>query len=272
MKIAVCISLIPELKNTPHVLTSNFEDTCKVISNYGYNGIELFPKSGKDISVSKILDITQQNNLEVCALGTGAGKGLFGLTLTSPDKEIRRKGVDYISEIIKVASKLNAMVIIGSMQGSVDGSIGRVQSTKWFIECINELSRIADEYNVTLVFEPINRYESNFINSLQQGFDVIKDAESNKIMLLADLFHMNIEESSMKNAIINTASKIGHVHFADSNRLFPGLGHSDFSGIFQVLQQIHFNGYVSVEAFVADIHTDLKYAIEIYNTFSSKAS
>jgi sugar phosphate isomerase/epimerase len=270
MKSAVNISLIPELTNTPHIPPGNFEEICKIISDYGYDAVELFPRSGKDIPVSEIKEITEANNLKVCAFGTGAGKVLYGLTLTSPDKSVRREAVSYISEIIKVASKFNSLVIIGSMQGSVDEKIGRGQTTGWLTECLNELSQIANGFNVNLVFEPINRYESNCINSLGQGIELIKSARSNNIKLLADLFHMNIEERSVEQAIIQTASHIGHIHFADSNRLFPGLGHTDFSKVFKALHQIHYEGYISVEAMVTKVHTDLQRAIEIFNAYSKR--
>ncbi len=268
MKSAVNISLIPEISNTPHIPFGNFEEICKIISDYGYDAVELFPRSGKDISVSEIKEITEANNLKVCAFGTGAGKVLYGLTLTSPDKSVRKGAVSYISEIIKVASNFNSLVIIGSMQGSVDGTIGRGQTTEWLTECLNELSNIACEYNVTLVFEPINRYESNFINSLGQGIELIKNTGSNNIKLLADLFHMNIEERSVEQSIIQTASYIGHIHFADSNRLYPGLGHTDFSKVFKALHQIQFEGYLSVEAMVTNVHTDLQHAIAVFNAYA----
>ena len=268
MKTAVAISLVPELTNTPHIPPGNFEGVCKIISDYGYDAVELFLRNGKDISVSEIREITEANNLNVCGFGTGAGKLLYGLTLTNPDKGIRKGAVNYISEIIKVAANFNSLVIIGTTQGIVDGTIGRSITTGWVIECLNELSQIANEYNVNLVFEPINRYESNFINTLGQGIELIKSAGSNNIKLLADLFHMNIEECSMEEAIIQTASHIGHIHFADSNRLFPGLGHTDFSKVFKALHHIHYEGYITVEAMVTNVHTDLQHAMEVFNNYT----
>lgn len=268
MKSAVNVSLIPELTNTPHIPQGNFKEICKMISEYGFDGIELFPGSGKDLSVSEIKQITEANNLNVCAIGTGAGKVLYGLTLTNTAKAIRKAAVSYIGDIIKVASNFNSLVIIGSMQGSVDETIGREQTTVWLTECLNELSKVASDYNVTLLFEPINRYESNLINSLGQGIELIKSTGSNNIKLLADLFHMNIEERSVEQAIIQTDSFIGHVHFADSNRLFPGLGHTDFSKVFKALDQIHYEGYLSVEAMVTNVHTDLQHAMKVFNAYA----
>ena len=104
MKIAAGISLIPELTNTPHIPQGDLEKMCKTISEYSYDGIELFPRKAHDISFSKTKEITNAYNLNVCAIGTGAGKVLYGLTLTDPRTDVRRSAINYVSEIIKAAS------------------------------------------------------------------------------------------------------------------------------------------------------------------------
>jgi len=269
MKLATNISLVPELINTPHIHPGDLKEICKIISYYGYDGIELFPPNAKDFPISEIKGITKANNLKVCAIGTGAGKVLYGLTLTNPDVRIRKRAVEYISDIIRVAADFEALVIIGSIQGSVANTISRGQTIEWLTVCLNELAYIANKYNVTLVFEPINRYESNLINSLDQGVDLLKETGGNCIKLLADLFHMNIEEVSIEQSIIQAAPYIGHIHFADSNRLFPGLGHTDFSKIFNALRQIHFEGFLSVEAMESiDAKTDLQHAMKVFHAFA----
>lgn len=258
-----------ELPGTPHIHSSDLEEICRSASGLGYEGIEFFLKSAKGFPVSKVIAITKANNLNVCAFGTGAGKVLYGLTLSDPEKEVRKKAIGYIGEIMKLAAEFGALVIIGSMQGSVDQEVGREKTIERLSEGLSELAHIAGQYNVNLVFEPINRYESNLVNSLRQGIDLIKSTGSNNIKLLADLFHMNIEESSVWQAIIQTGSYIGHVHFADSNRLFPGLGHTDFNAAFNALKHIRYGGYVSTEAVVTHVQTDMKHAMAVYNAFAS---
>ena len=155
------------------------------------------------------------------------------------------------------------------MQGSFYDKINREQTIEWLTECLYELAIVAEDNNVNLVFEPINRYESNLVNKLSDGVEVIKMIGCDNVKLLADLFHMNIEESCIEEAIIKTGSYIGHVHFADSNRLFPGLGHSNFKKIFKALKQIDYKGYISIEALVTNTQSDLKHAMEVFSEYAN---
>ncbi|MCJ7647908.1 MAG: sugar phosphate isomerase/epimerase, partial [Candidatus Lokiarchaeota archaeon] len=102
-------------------------------------------------------------------------------------------------------------------------------------------------YNIRLTLEPVNRYESNFINTLNEGIEFIKRVGASNLGLLADTFHMNIEEVSIYDSIIQAKDYITHVHFADSNRWAPGCGHLDFVKIVQTLKKIGYQGYVSAE-------------------------
>jgi len=100
---------------------------------------------------------------------------------------------------------------------------------------------------VRLTLEPVNRYESNFINTLQEGAEFIDRIGVSNIGLLADTFHMNIEEVSIYESIRQSKNYITHVHFADSNRWAPGYGHLDFQKIVETLKEINYQGYISAE-------------------------
>jgi sugar phosphate isomerase/epimerase len=267
MKPAINVSLVPELRHTPHIHTRKLDEVCRTAFAMGYRGIEFFPGRVSEVSVSQISEIAERNSLEVCAFGTGAGKSLFGLTLSDPDSDVRKEAVDYIRQIMEIAENFGAMVIIGSMQGSAPDGIPVAQALNWLEESLSELKTIAGGHHVTLVLEPLNRYESNLINTLDQGVDLLERIGNSNLGLLADLFHMNIEERSVEEAIIRTGNQISHVHFADSNRLFPGLGHTDFNPVFGALKQIRFEGFLSVEALVSDAKSDLQHAMKIFNTF-----
>ena len=100
---------------------------------------------------------------------------------------------------------------------------------------------------MTILLEPINRYETNIFNTLAQGMNVVRELGCSNLRLLADTFHMNLEEASYRQALTETGSFLGYVHFADSNRLAPGWGHTDFRGIFQILREIGFDGPLGIE-------------------------
>src|SRR5690606_12407813 len=102
---------------------------------------------------------------------------------------------------------------------------------------------------VFLIYEPLNRYETNLLNTLQAGSEFVDGLQTKGVKLLADLFHMNIEEDDLAKAIRDYGKHIGHVHFADSNRKPIGFGHTSMEPIALALQEIKYQGYVSAEAF-----------------------
>ena len=267
VKPAINISLVPELKGTPHIQIANREAIYKRAASLGYSGVEFFPGNSATIPVNEIINATESNNLKVCAFGTGGGKALYGLSLTHHDAEIRKLAVNYVEQIISVASLFQSSVVIGSLQGSYLHNIGREQTIEWLCESLNELTEIADKKHITVLLEPINRYESNLINRLEQGIDILNRINSGNLKLLADLFHMNIEEKSIDDAILQAGPYIGHIHFADSNRLYPGFGHIDFQSVFNVLKKNHYKGYLSVEAITTDTEKDLKKAINVFKSY-----
>jgi len=112
---------------------------------------------------------------------------------------------------------------------------------------LRECTEFAKEYNIRLTLGPVNRYESNFINTLNEGVEFIIRVGASNLGLLADTFHMNIEEVSIYDSLIQAKDYITHVHFADSNRWAPGCGHLDFSKIVQTLKKIGYQGFISAE-------------------------
>jgi sugar phosphate isomerase/epimerase len=116
---------------------------------------------------------------------------------------------------------------------------------------------------VVLLIEPVNRYETNVINTVEEGLELIRSIDSKQLKLLPDTFHMNIEERSIEDSIIKAGDDLGYIHFADSNRLAAGLGHLDFSSIVGALKKISFDGPIGVEVLPKpDDHAAAKQAIQ----------
>ena len=188
------------------------------------------------------------NGLKLAAMGTGVGWVLHRLTLTSPDAAIRKKAVAFIRTIIDLAGSFGAPAIIGSMQGRHGDGVDKTQALGYLAEGLNALGEHARQYGVPLLFEPLNRYETNLVNSVDDGVGLVRSLTTDNVKLLVDLFHMNIEETDIAAAIRAGAGAIGHVHFVDSNRRPAGCGHTDFVPIAAALRDIGFDGYVSAEA------------------------
>jgi sugar phosphate isomerase/epimerase len=115
------------------------------------------------------------------------------------------------------------------------------------IEELAEIAPVAEEAGAMVLLEPLNRYESRFLNRLDQAAAICRAVGSSGIRFMADFFHMNIEEIDMGQAIEDTADYLGYVHLADSNRYQPGAGHLDFKPGLAALKRIGYDGFMSLE-------------------------
>ena len=253
IKPCVTISLVRSLgprslSGGPWIYWDELEVSIPKARAAGFDAVELFTSSADAVDTDILSGLLDKYGVKLAAVGTGAGKVLHQLHLASPDKGIRRKARGFISSMIEFGGRFGAPAIIGSMQGFVETGVERVQSLGWLAEGLSELGSTAAAYGVNLIFEPLNRYETNLINRLADGVELIKSVKCKNILLLADLFHMNIEEESIAACLRKFGDYIGYVHFVDSNRRAAGMGHIDLAEVARALSEIGYDGYVSAEA------------------------
>jgi sugar phosphate isomerase/epimerase len=215
----------------------------------GFDGIELFTASGNAINPESLKILMNQYKLQLAAVGTGAGKVIHGLTLTDADNTIRKKAIAFVQEMMEFGALFGAPAIIGSMQGNVTQGNTHTNSIGLLAEALHILDEHAASLGVKLIYEPLNRYETNLINRLDDAAAFIESNTFNNVQLLADLFHMNIEEADPAASIQKYIQHIGHIHFADSNRKPVGYGHTQMESIANALTAAGYDGYVSAEAF-----------------------
>jgi len=154
------------------------------------------------------------------------------------------------------------------MQGKWKAPLDRDAALQLLREGLNELGSYSGERGVDLIYEPLNRYETNLLKTVADGVAFVESLSTDRVKLLADLFHMNIEESNVADAIRQGRDHIGHVHFVDSNRAAAGFGHTDFGPIASALQEIDYAGYASVEAFpIPDADTTAAKTIETFKKY-----
>ena len=249
IKSAVTIALVSEIKTGPWIYWDDLDQSMSKAAALGFDAIELFTPSSNAIDDQLLTQLLSTHSLELAAVGTGAGKVIHGLTLTDPNPAIREEAISFISDMIVFGAQFNAPAIIGSMQGNVVNGIEREQSVAWLAEGLQILEKIAFEQGVFLIYEPLNRYETNMFNTLGAGVEFIQQKNLTNVKLLADLFHMNIEEVDSAKSILTHGNHIGHVHFADSNRRPIGNGQTNMTNIANALKEINYTGYVSAEAF-----------------------
>ncbi|MFO0428624.1 MAG: TIM barrel protein [Planctomyces sp.] len=266
------VSLVEEARQGPFVFHGDLERACHKASELGFDAIELFAPSGDAIRQLPLKRILQTCGLQFAAAGTGAGMLIHRLSLSDPDSQRRNTAVRFVESIIDAASEFGAPAIIGSMQGRWDANCDRTKTLRYLQESLRQLSEHAAGRGTYLLFEPLNRYESNLASTLQQGRDVLNSVGSSNLRLLADLFHMNIEESSVEESLRETGSAglVGHVHFVDSSRQAAGRGHLNFRNIAESLHSFGYKGFLSAEAFpIPDSESAAAETIQTFRKFFS---
>jgi sugar phosphate isomerase/epimerase len=244
---AVTISLVPEARGGPFVFWDDLPGACKKAKAMGFDAVEIFPTAPDAVNPGRLRTLFADHGLALAAMGTGAGWVKDRLQLCLPDAGARAKARSFIRGIIDLAGQFQAPAIIGSMQGRYEGSVDQATAHNYLIEALEDLGAHAAQYKVPLLLEPLNRYETNMLNKIGDGVRLLKRLTTKNVALLADLFHMNIEEIDLAAAFRSGMGHIGHLHFVDSNRRAAGFGHLDYPPIVAALRDIGYDGFASAE-------------------------
>ncbi len=125
------------------------------------------------------------------------------------------------------------------------------------LDALEELGEHADERGTLVLLEPLNRYEDHMLNRVDQAVELCQTVGRPSIKVMGDLFHMNLEEDDLGETIRQAEGYLAHVHLADSNRLQPGAGHTDFATAFGALSDIDFDGYMAMECSIRGNATEV---------------
>lgn len=249
MKSAITICLVPEAHAGPFVFHAGLADGCQRAAELGFDAVEIFPRDAASFPGNELNDLLTTHGLRVAAVGTGAGWLVHKLSLTDPDPARRAAARSFIGGIIEVAGAFQAPAIIGSMQGRQEGTVTRAQALEWLGAALVELGDLAARHEQVLLYEPLNRYETNLLQRQADAADFVRQLGSAHVKLLCDLFHMNIEERDLAQALLAAGETVGHIHWADSNRQAMGRGHTAPGPIVEALRRIGYDGYLSAEVF-----------------------
>ena len=229
------------------LLTGTFERKCEKAARLGFDGIELMIRDPAQLDWPTVKATLNAAGLEVPQIVTGELYGADGLCLATSDESVRRRAEERTHAVIDLAAYLDAMVNIGRLRGQLR-FLGAV-SDPWglAVEQLRGVIEYAASRSVRITLEPLNRYETDFIFNAADGMRLVDDLGHDNVGLMLDLFHMNIEDSSIEEGLRQAATRLWHVHIADSNRRYPGTGHINFDSIFATLSEIGYQGYVSGE-------------------------
>lgn len=223
----------------------DLKKTFSIAKEFKFDGIEISLANPEEISLSELRDLVDNYQIGIAAVATGGVAVRDGLIFSSPEKSIRKAAIQRIKKHIEFASLFNAVVVIGLVKGWVINDYS--QSENLITECLKECNEYSIEKGVNIALEPINRFQEDFFHSILDCKAYLDKIQLPNIKMMIDSFHMNMEDSDMWENMRQAKNYIIHVHYSDSNRLAPGMGHFDFMKMTQVLKEIGYKGYLSAE-------------------------
>jgi len=254
MKSAITICLVPEAGQGPFVLhttatAEGLDAACRTAAELGFDAVEIFPESAEAFPAASLIPLLAEHGLGLAAVGTGAGWVKHKLHLCHADAGVRARARGFIGEIVDLAGRFGAPAIIGSMQGRWEGTVSRNAAVDQLAAALHELGARAAGHGQVLLYEPLNRYETNLLNRQGEAAAFLESQGIAHVQLLCDLFHMNIEEPDVAAALVAAGRRVGHVHWADSNRQAMGMGHTAVGPVVAALSRIGYEGFLSAEVF-----------------------
>ena len=234
---------------------------------WGFDSVELALEDPSHVDAKKFNQALKDNQLvcgSVCA-ALGPGRDLRGT------KEEQEQSLSYMKGLLDVMAEIGSPVLIGPLYSAV----GRAEPTEqneykrqWetVVKHLKTLAEYASQRNIKLAIEPLNRYETDFINTCTQAMNLVKDVDHPSVGVMLDTYHMNIEEKNSAKAIRAAGSKLLHFHACGCDRGTPGNDHINWDEIVPALKETGYDGSVVIESFTPDVKVIAK-AASIWRQF-----
>lgn len=226
----------------------------KTAADMGFDVLEVCVEDPATIHGAAIKDAAQAAGVEVLICGA------FGpdRDISAEDRAVRKSGMDYIKTCINIAQAVGSPVVSGPMYSATGkcrllSPQEKERQWRWAAENMKILADYAGERNVKLAVETLNRFETDFLNTVDQGLDFFDRIGRDNVGFLLDTFHMNIEEKGMGEAIRRAGAKIFNFHACGNDRGTPGEDHLPWADITGALKDIGYDEYVVIESFTTDI-------------------
>jgi D-psicose/D-tagatose/L-ribulose 3-epimerase len=222
----------------------SLETTLQRISKLGYKHIEI-QGSPEAYDFDEVRKLLEKYNVACCGSVTLM---LGDRNLLSKDAGHRKMSIQYVKDIVDMMVALG-----GKMVSVVPGTVGKIipdgkpeDEWKWAVDSMKEIYEYAESHHIAIGIEPINRFETYFINRGDQAL-ALAEATGPNCGVCLDVFHMNIEEDNMYDAIKRAKGRLKGFHVADNNRMAPGMGTFDWQRIVSTLKEIDYDDILSVE-------------------------
>lgn len=240
------------------VLASPFSDddlgVMEKVRGYGYDQIEVCIEDPSVLSAAKVARAAGDCGLEVLVCGA------FGSDrdVSAEEPERRRGGLAYLRQCVEFAAAVGSPWVSGPMYATTGQArlLEPEQRAAQWNRAVDSLQQVASDAaasGVSLAIEPLNRFETDLVNTVEQGVRLCFDIAAPNVGLMLDTFHMNIEERHLPTSIRAAGDKVFHFQASENDRGTPGVGHTDWAGVVAALRDIDYPGSVVVESFLPTV-------------------
>ena len=234
--------------------TENDLDLIPKLKEMGFDLIEVAIEDPGLVDVGALKAALEEHDLGVVTCGAfGPGRNISSL-----DQTERQAAKDYLVWMIDAAAELGSDVVAGPMYSAVgkarlEDEADRETEWQLAVEGLREMAAYAGEKGVKLAFEPLNRFETDLVNIVDQGLKLIDDVGSSHLGFHLDTFHMHLEEKNSPAAIRKAGDRIFHFHACENDRGVPGTGQVDWEGVFKALADVGYEGNIVIESFTPEV-------------------
>ncbi|MFN4180342.1 MAG: TIM barrel protein, partial [Armatimonadota bacterium] len=206
---------------------ANLEEKLEKLAAWGYEGVEFWGSEWLLQNISYVRGAVEKAGLKVSTICAG-----YRGSVLDPDPNVRKQAIEDIKARLTAAAELGAvgLIFVPIFGGPRIPDLSPYKSAvelemDLLLVVLEELGKHAEQVGAYLLLEPLNRYETHFLRRVEQAVEICEKVDNPYIAIMADFFHMNIEEASIPDAIRKGGKWLKHIHLADSNRLLPGWGH-----------------------------------------------
>jgi len=218
------------------------------IKKAGFDGVELPLINLQEVNAGAIRKTLAENELEC----TFCSVIPSGMSVISDDAGVRANTRVHLESCIQVAAEAGAKLIAGPIYSPVGYLPGRRRNAdewKRAVECYQSLGDTLAKNDVTIAIEPLNRFETYFLNTAEDAAALCDAVNNPRVGILFDTFHANIEEKDVASAYRRLGRHLKHVHTCENDRGTPGTGHVDWPGVFSALHDMKYDGWLTIESF-----------------------
>jgi len=238
------------------IWTANFDEShlplLPRIKAAGFDGVEVPMYKGRDFAVAALRRGLADTGMDctICSVLVD------GLSLISEDAEIRAKAIEQLRENIATTAEAGAKIIAGPLYSPVGYLTGKRRTAEEWnraVDCWQQLGPWLAQHEVVAAIEPLNRFETFFLNTADDAASFCDEVGHRNVGILFDTFHANIEEKNIADGYRTVARHLIHVHTCENDRGTPGTGHVEWVPVFEAINEIGFDGWLTIESFGSNI-------------------